>query len=113
MELRGLGIINIKDLFGISAVSPQKEIDLVVELVRWQEELQYDRVGLEERQIELLDLSLPLITMPVASGRNLATLVEVAVRIHMLKKQGYEPAAEFVSRLASRMRQESSKNSDE
>ena len=107
MELRGLGIINIKDLFGISAVSPQKEIDLVVELVPWQDELQYDRVGLEERQIDLLDLSVPLIKMPVASGRNLATLVEVAVRIHMLKKQGYEPAAEFVNQLELKMSQES------
>jgi len=106
MELRGLGIINIKDLFGISAVSPQTEIDLVVELVRWREEEQYDRVGLEERHLTLLDLSIPLTKMPVASGRNLATLVEVAVRIHMLKKQGYEPASEFLKQLESRMRQE-------
>jgi HPr kinase/phosphorylase len=103
MELRGLGIINIKDLFGISAVSPQKEIDLVVELVRWKEEEQYDRVGLEERHFKLLDLSVPLFKMPVASGRNIASLVEVAVRIHMLKKQGYEPASEFLSRLEVRM----------
>jgi HPr kinase/phosphorylase len=107
MELRGLGIINIKDLFGISAVSPQSEIDLVVELVRWREKEQYDRVGLEERHFPLLELSLPLIKMPVASGRNLATLVEVAVRIHMLKKQGYQPASEFLKRLESRMSQQS------
>jgi HPr kinase/phosphorylase len=110
MELRGLGIINIKDLFGISAVSPEKEIDLVVELVRWREEEQYDRLGLEERCCTVLDLSLPLIKMPVASGRNLATLVEVAVRIHMLKKQGYEPAYEFLSQLESRMTQQAEKN---
>jgi HPr kinase/phosphorylase len=103
MELRGLGIINIKDLFGISAVNAQKEIDLVVELVRWREEEQYDRIGLEERYLKLIDLSVPLIKMPVASGRNLATLVEVAVRILMLKKQGYVPASEFLSRLEARM----------
>ncbi|MGW8179230.1 MAG: HPr(Ser) kinase/phosphatase, partial [bacterium] len=69
MELRGLGIINIKDLFGISAVSSQKELDLVVKLVRWREEEHYDRIGLEERHFTLLDLSLPLIKMPVASWR--------------------------------------------
>ena len=113
MELRGLGIINIKDLFGISAVSPEKEIDLVVELVRWREEEHYDRVGIEERQFSLLDLSLPLITMPVASGRDLATLVEVAVRIHMLRKQGYEPAAEFLDRLEVRMSKESDKQHEQ
>jgi len=112
MELRGLGIINIKDLFGISAVSSQKEINLVVQLVRWQEEEHYDRVGLEERHYRLLDLSLPLITMPVASGRNLATLVEVAVRIHMLKKQGYEPASDFLSRLEARMSREAKENDE-
>lgn len=106
MELRGLGIINIKDLFGISAVSLQTEIELVIELVRWREDEQYDRVGLEEKHYKLLDLSAPLIQMPVASGRDLATLVEVAVRIHMLRKQGYEPASEFLKRLESRMRQQ-------
>lgn len=113
MELRGLGIINIRDLFGISAVSPQKEINLVVELVRWREEERYDRVGLEERRFKLLDLSLPLIEMPVASGRNLATLVEVAVRIHMLRKQGYEPASKFLNRLESKMNQEAERNDDD
>jgi HPr kinase/phosphorylase len=82
-------------------------------LVRWREKEQYDRVGLEERHLTLLDLSIPLIKMPVASGRNLATLVEVAVRIHMLKKQGYVPASEFLKRLESRMSEEAENHDDE
>lgn len=98
MELRGLGIINIRDLFGISSVSPTKEIDLAIELIRWQDRTEVDRLALPVLQYELLDTAIPLIRMPVASGRNVATLVEVAVRIHMLRKQGYEPTTEFISR---------------
>jgi HPr kinase/phosphorylase len=105
MELRGLGIINIRDLFGISSVSLQKQIDLAIELVRWRDRSEGDRIGFEEREYQLLETSVPLMTLPVASGRNVATLVEVAVRIHMLKKQGYEPGAEFLSQLEEKMRQ--------
>lgn len=110
MELRGLGIINIKDLFGISAVSPRKELDLVVQLVRWDPGREYDRLGLDDAKYELLNVSLPLSTMPVASGRNVATLVEVAVRLEMLKKQGYRPAEEFVRQLELEMEKERSKH---
>lgn len=110
MELRGLGIINIKDLFGISAVSPRKELDLVIELVRWGRDREYDRLGLDDANHELLSVSVPLATMPVASGRNVATLVEVAVRLQMLKKQGYRPAAEFVRQLEVEMQKERSKD---
>jgi HPr kinase/phosphorylase len=113
MELRGLGIINIKDLFGISAVSPEKEIDLVVQLVPWKEDERYDRVGLEEQHYRLLDLSLPLITMPVAPGRNVATLVEVAVRIHLLRQQGYEPASRFLEQLEEQVKDRSRKADDD
>lgn len=109
MELRGLGIINIKDLFGISAVSPRKELDLVIRLVRWGRDHEYDRVGLDDATYELLNVSVPLATMPVASGRNVATLVEVAVRLQMLKKQGYRPAKEFVRQLEAEMQEERSK----
>lgn len=104
MELRGLGIINIRELFGISAVSPRKEIDVVVNLVRWKPSDEYDQLGVDEKSFQLLDTSLPLITMPVAPARNIATLIEVAVRIQMLKKQGYRPAADFLHELEKRMR---------
>jgi len=104
MELRGLGIINIKELFGVSVLSPKTIIDLAIDLVPWNSEEEYDRLGLEERQYSQLDVSVPLITMPVASGRNLATLVEVSVRIQMLKSQGYNPSSDFFKRLDARLR---------
>jgi len=104
MELRGLGIINIKELFGVSALSPRKIIDLTVDLVKWEAETEYDRLGLDERQFSMLDVAIPLITMPVAPGRNLATLVEVSVRIQMLKNRGYHPSKEFVRQLDARLK---------
>ena len=104
MELRGLGIIDIKELFGVSVVSPKKILDLAIDLVRWDSGKEYDRLGLEERSYSLLEVPVPLITMPVASGRNLATLVEVAVRIQMLKSQGYSPSSDFFRRLETRLK---------
>lgn len=104
MELRGLGIISIKELFGISALSPDKTIDLAIDLVRWRHEEEYDRLGIDEKQYSLLGVSIPLVTMPVAPGRNLATLVEVAVRIQMLKTQGHRPASDFFEKLEERLR---------
>ena len=98
MEIRGLGIINIKDLFGISALAVEKQLDLVIHLVRWDPERTYDRLGIDDQGVRILDIEVPLIEMPVASGRNLATLVEVAVRNHMLKKRGINAARDFVAR---------------
>ena len=103
MEIRGLGIISIKDLFGISSVSGQTEVDLAVELVHWREHRDADRVTLEDRRFELLETSVPLITIPVASGRNVATLAEVAVRIHLLRKQGYHPSGTFFEELERKL----------
>jgi HPr kinase/phosphorylase len=103
MELRGLGIINIKELFGISVLSPKKILDLAIDLVHWDSGKEYDRLGVDERSYSLLDVPVPLITMPVAPGRNLATLVEVAVRIQMLKSQGYSPSSDFFKKLESRL----------
>jgi HPr kinase/phosphorylase len=91
MELRGLGIINIKELFGISATGTSQDIDFAVRLQRWNPEAEYDRLGLEHSSIEFLGISVPLIDMPVAPGRNVATLIEVAARIHLLRQRGYRP----------------------
>ena len=96
MELRGLGIINIKELFGISATGTSKNIDLIVRLERWKSDAEYDRLGLENSNIEFLGVSIPLIDIPVAPGRNVATLVEVAARIHLLRQRGYRPSSEIV-----------------
>ncbi|MGW8323501.1 MAG: HPr(Ser) kinase/phosphatase [Thermodesulfobacteriota bacterium] len=96
MELRGLGIINIKELFGISATGHSQTLDLVVRLERWKPDGECDRLGVDRSTIEFLGVSVPLIEMPVAPGRNVATLVEVSARIHLLRQRGYQPSKELL-----------------
>ena len=103
MEVRGLGIINIKHLFGVAAIRERKKIDLVIELVEWQDGHEYDRLGLEQSTYELLGVKLPLQILPVRQGRNITTLVEVAARNQLLKEMGYHSAVEFEERLEQRM----------
>lgn len=95
MELRGLGIINIKDLFGVASVRYRKKIELAVMMEEWKKEAEYDRLGLEESKITLLGIDLPLIKMPVAPGRNMAIIIEVAARNQLLKESGYYSARDF------------------
>lgn len=103
MEVRGLGIINIKDLFGVAAVRYLKDVDMVVRLDPWQEGKEYERLGLDQRTYEILGTSVPFIEMPVAPGRHLSVLVEVAARNHLLKTKGYDPARELAARLEARL----------
>lgn len=95
MELRGIGIINIKHLFGVSAVRASKSIELVIELQRWDPTKKYDRLGIDGQTYAILDRPRPFMTLPVASGRNLALLIEIAARNELLKQQGYDAAKEF------------------
>ncbi len=99
MEIRGLGIINIKDLFGISAVRDTKKIELVAELVEWDEEALYDRLGTEELTHPLLDVPIAMIRVPIRPGRNISTILEVAARNQLLKFQGKHSAREFRERI--------------
>ncbi|MCP4664078.1 MAG: HPr(Ser) kinase/phosphatase [bacterium] len=99
MELRGIGIINIKDLFGLAAVRERATIDLVVELEPWKEGVAYDRLGLDETVYSILDTPVPYIRMPVASGRNMSVMVEIAARNHVLKMQGHASARELIHKL--------------
>ncbi len=99
MELRGLGVINIRDLFGISAISLNKKVELVISLERWKPDVEYDRLGLEENRYEVLGIDLPLIRMPVAPGRNIAILIEVASRNYLLRSQGYNASKDLVQKI--------------
>ena len=112
MELRGLGIVNVRDLFGLAAVRERKTIDLVVELESWDESRAYDRLGLDETVYPILDEPCPYIKMPVALGRNLSILVEVAARNHVLKLQGHHSAREFARALAEQLRREGVEEQD-
>jgi len=98
MEIRGLGILNIRDLFGLTATAQAKKIELVVRIESWDAEKEYDRLGLENEYVEILGVRLPSLLVPVSPGRNLATIVEVAVRNHLLKLRGVHSAAELVDR---------------
>ena len=99
MELRGLGIINIKDLFGVVATRSRMDIDLVVELEHWKEDGHYDRLGLDEQTISILGVSVPYLLFPLAIGRNITILLEVAVRNLLLKRKGIYTARTFAQRL--------------
>ena len=99
MEIRGLGIINIKDLFGVAAIRERKKIEIVLELVEWDPNVEYDRLGVEERKFRILDVEIPMLVVPVRPGRNMTTIVEVAARNHLLKLQGHHSAREFQERL--------------
>ena len=99
MELRGVGVINIKDLYGVSSIRMAKRVELVVSLERWESGKEYDRLGLRDEQFPILGVDVPLIRMPVAPGRNIAILVEVAARNHLLKERGYDAARHFADRV--------------
>jgi len=105
MELRGLGVINVKELFGIASTRSSKRIELVVQLERWDPSREYERLGLDDDVYEILGLRVPLIRMPVAPGRNIAILVEVAARNQLLKARGHHAARALAERLERTLRQ--------
>ena len=99
MEIRGLGIINIKDLFGIAAVRETKKLELVVELTMWDEHEEYDRLGVEDLHHTILGVRIPMLKVPIRPGRNITSIIEVAARNQLLKYQGKHSAREFQERL--------------
>ena len=99
MELRGIGIVDIKSIFGIGAIMRKRAIDIAINLQVWSPEKEYDRLGTAERKKEILGVELPLIDIPVRSGRNLAIIVEIAARNWRLKSEGYDTVAELDRRL--------------
>jgi HPr kinase/phosphorylase len=99
LEIRGLGIVDVKDLYGVGAVREHKRIELVVELAAWREGMQVDRLGLDVKWYQLLELELPYITIPVRPGRDLATMIEVAARNELLRHSKVHSAREFQQRL--------------
>jgi len=108
MELRGLGIINVKELFGIASTRSSKRIEFVVQLERWNPAREYERLGLDDEFQMILGLRVPLIRMPVAPGRNVAILVEVAARNQLLKARGHNAAQVLADRLDEALRRKES-----
>lgn len=105
MEVRGLGIINVRSLFGIGFILDESRIELVIRLEDWDPSKEYERVGLEERTTTVLDVKVPEVILPVRPGRNLAVLVEIASLNQRLKNQGHYTAQELNQRLINIMMQ--------
>jgi HPr kinase/phosphorylase len=99
MEIRGIGVIDVRAMYGIGAVAFSKTIDLIIELETWDENKAYDRIGLQDNEIEIMGVRVPRQTMPIKPGRNLAIIVEVAARNFSLKRAGYNAARELIAQL--------------
>ena len=103
IELRGIGIVDVRQIFGMGAVKESEKIDLVLSLENWSQDTKYDRFGLEYEQYDILGLKVPMITIPIKPGRNLAVIIEVAAMNNRLKRLGYNAAAELNKRLEASM----------
>lgn len=99
MELRGVGIINARRIFGMGAVKVSEKLDIVVQLETWNQSKVYDRMGIESEYINILGLDIPSVTIPVKPGRNLAVIIEVAAMNNRQKKLGYNAAQELLENL--------------
>lgn len=107
IEVRGLGVLNLKDLFGVVAIRYEKNVDIVVELVPWTPDSPFERLGIDIETQTILDKPLPRVRIPVAPGRNIPTLIEVAARNLLLQRMGYFSAQEFSRALSARIALES------
>ena len=99
IELRGIGIINVAKLFGMGAVKAENEVNLVVNIVPWKNQEVYDRLGLEEQYMDILGVKIPMNTIPITPGRNLAVILEVAAMNNRQRKMGYNAALEFTEQI--------------
>ncbi|MDF2924845.1 MAG: HPr kinase/phosphorylase [Paenibacillaceae bacterium] len=99
LEIRGVGIINVMTLFGAGAVRNNTKINVVIKLETWQQDKQYDRLGLDEEVTRIIETDVPLVTIPVRPGRNLAVIIEVAAMNYRLKRMGFNAALQFTNKL--------------
>ncbi len=113
MEIRGLGIVDVRDLFGIASVREAKRVELVVRLEEWQPGKHYERLGLRESTYDLLGVALPLVVIPVAPGRSLSSVIEVAARGQLLKWMGHDSVGLLERRLVAGARDAGTKGDQE
>lgn len=106
IELRGIGIINVANLFGMGAVKAENQINLVVNIVPWNTQEVYDRLGLEDQYMDILGVKIPMNTIPITPGRNLAVILEVAAMNNRQRKMGYNAALEFTQQIDRHFEQE-------
>jgi HPr kinase/phosphorylase len=99
MEIRGLGLIDVRSIFGIRSIRFQKRVEIIVELQEWRHDIEYTRTGLDHENISILGVSLPHIKLPIVPGKNITVIVEVIAMDYQLKHYGYDSAKEFAKRL--------------
>lgn len=110
MELRGIGVVDVHRLFGMSAVKKDADIDMVINLELWRDDAVYDRLGVEEQFTSIFDVNVPTLTVPVKPGRNLAVIIEVAAMNNRNKKMGYNAALEFTEQINRHFEKATSEN---
>ncbi len=99
IELRGIGVVDVRRIFGMGAVKPTEKVDLIINLEQWRADKHYDRLGMDNEYSQILDVSIPCLTVPVKPGRNLAVIIEVAAMNNRHKKMGYNAAQELTQRI--------------
>ncbi len=107
MEIRGIGIIDVEKLFGIRAIRLQKRIEVEVHLTQWSDDLEYERLGIEDHQTTMLGINIPQVNIPISPGKNITVISEVVAMNHMLKSYGENSAADFSKRLSERLQRQS------
>ncbi len=104
MEIRGIGVVNMKRLFGNDAVADGVAVEIIAELIRWEDWEEPDRLGSTDQYRRILAVDLPIVTLPVRSGGNMATVVEIVARNHILKKKGYNASIELIKKVSKKIR---------
>ena len=103
IEIRGIGIVDVRKIFGMGAVKNSEKIDLIINLEQWSKEKSYDRLGMENETTDILGIKIPSVTVPIRPGRNLAVIVEVAAMNNRQKKMGFNAAEELSDRITKQM----------
>lgn len=104
MEIRGIGVVNVRNLFGRDAVSDGVSIDIIADLVRWEDWADTDRLGSEERYCSILGVDVPMVRLPIRSGGNMATVIEMVARNHILKREGYNASMELIKKVSDKIK---------
>jgi HPr kinase/phosphorylase len=99
MEIRGLGLINVREMFGIRAIRFQKRVEIVVELEEWHPDGEYTRTGLDESMAQILGIDIPHVKLPIVTGKNITVIAEVIALNYLLKHYGYDASREFAAKL--------------
>ena len=106
VELRGIGIVDVRRIFGMGAVKTTENIRLIINLEPWDNNKMYDRLGIENETMDILGIAVPMITIPVQPGRNLAVIIEIAAMNNRQKQMGYNTAMEFTKRVMENMQKQ-------